>query len=330
MATLVLAAGAASLATALGWTAAAAAGSILASIGVAALGLGAALLGGLIDSWLFAPATQTVNQEGPRLQEMRIQGSTEGSPIPEVFGKFRLAGQMIWATTFKEVVTTETQSSGGGGKGGGGGGVDVTTTSYTYFDNFAFGVVRAVTAWHRIWADGKLVYRPAGEFSVESSNITGAQVTSSGGGLAYRIPDTNLGDLPSLTVGATIDVDGFFDATNNGTGTVTGITDGSGDDEGYTFIFVSHPLVAAGATNITMDVTSPTGDGAINQLGTIRFYNGTNTQDPDSLIESFQGTGNVPGFRGCAYAVFENTALANFGNRIPNLVFEVENEYTVA
>ena len=54
-----------------------------------------------------------------------------------------------------------------------------------------------------------------------------------------------------------------------------------------------------------------------------RFYNGDETQLPDALIEAYLGVGNVPGYRGVAYVVFENMQLADYGNRIPNLTFEV-------
>jgi hypothetical protein len=55
----------------------------------------------------------------------------------------------------------------------------------------------------------------------------------------------------------------------------------------------------------------------------IKFYLGTESQLPDSTIEAALGAGNVPGYRGLAYAVFTQLQLANFGNAIPNLEFEV-------
>ena len=56
----------------------------------------------------------------------------------------------------------------------------------------------------------------------------------------------------------------------------------------------------------------------------IRIYTGTATQTPDALVEGFVGTGNAPAYRGTAYVVFENLKLEHYGNRIPNLTFEVE------
>lgn len=57
--------------------------------------------------------------------------------------------------------------------------------------------------------------------------------------------------------------------------------------------------------------------------GQIRIYPGDEFQNPDGLIEAYQGASNVPAFRGTAYVVFENFQLANFGNSIPNFSFEV-------
>ncbi len=54
-----------------------------------------------------------------------------------------------------------------------------------------------------------------------------------------------------------------------------------------------------------------------------RLYTGTEDQPVDPLIASVEGA-RASAFRGIAYAVFEGLALAEFGNRIPQLTFEVE------
>ncbi|MEQ1717283.1 MAG: glycoside hydrolase TIM-barrel-like domain-containing protein, partial [Hyphomicrobium sp.] len=56
---------------------------------------------------------------------------------------------------------------------------------------------------------------------------------------------------------------------------------------------------------------------------TFRFYRGSETQAPDSLIAAHEGAGRAPAYRGTAYIVFEKLALADFGNRVPQLSFEV-------
>lgn len=53
------------------------------------------------------------------------------------------------------------------------------------------------------------------------------------------------------------------------------------------------------------------------------FYNGSETQLPDPLIESVEGIGQVPAHRGLCYIVFDELPLADYGNGIPQLTFEV-------
>ena len=54
-----------------------------------------------------------------------------------------------------------------------------------------------------------------------------------------------------------------------------------------------------------------------------RVYKGAPDQMPDSLIEAKQGSDNCPAYRGLAYIVFEELPLEGFGNRLPQLSFEV-------
>lgn len=143
MATLLLAAGAGYLASSLGIT-----GTILASV----LGTVATAAGSLIDSYLigslFAP--KALKQEGPRLQGNQLQTSQEGAAIVRLFGRVRIAGQVIWTTRFKEKKTTTTQ----GGKSSGG--QKVETTTYTYSVSFAVGLCEGpILGIGQIWADNK-------------------------------------------------------------------------------------------------------------------------------------------------------------------------------
>lgn len=54
-----------------------------------------------------------------------------------------------------------------------------------------------------------------------------------------------------------------------------------------------------------------------------RFYPGSESQPVDPLIAASEGVGGSPAFRGVALAVFEDLALAEYGNRIPSLTFEL-------
>ncbi|OBV09955.1 phage tail protein [Erythrobacter dokdonensis] len=65
--------------------------------------------------------------------------------------------------------------------------------------------------------------------------------------------------------------------------------------------------------------------GALDDLkvaGKIRFYHGYGDDPVDPLIAADKG-GLAPAFRDCAYVVFEELELGDFGNRIPALSFEI-------
>lgn len=66
-------------------------------------------------------------------------------------------------------------------------------------------------------------------------------------------------------------------------------------------------------------------DGAELDLGRLvwRLHKGGDDQLPDSLVVAREGADAAPAYRGLAYIVFERMALAAFGNRLPQLSFEV-------
>ncbi|MBN2760891.1 MAG: glycoside hydrolase/phage tail family protein [Rhodobacteraceae bacterium] len=55
----------------------------------------------------------------------------------------------------------------------------------------------------------------------------------------------------------------------------------------------------------------------------LRVYDGSEDQLPDLLIEAVEGAGNAPAYRGIAYVVIEDLELGAFGNRVPQVSFEV-------
>lgn len=62
------------------------------------------------------------------------------------------------------------------------------------------------------------------------------------------------------------------------------------------------------------------GSDALEQIMTV--YDGTQTA-ADPVIESYEGVGNVPAFMDLGYVVFEDFQLADYGNRAPELFFEI-------
>jgi hypothetical protein len=170
-------------------------------------------LGSLAGSMIDAALAPGRHVNGPRLSDINIQSSTEGSPIPTVYGRVRVAGQLIWASQFNQ--TTSTTSTGGKGVFA----PSSSETDYLYSISFAVGLCTGeVAALGRVWADG-----------------------------------------------APIDISQY----------------------------------------------------------TTRFYDGSETQEMDPLIQEIEGEGNTPSYRGLSYIVFEDLPLAAFGNRIPQLQFEL-------
>lgn len=196
MATLILTAAGAALGGAFG--------SVGTMVGQAA----GALAGGVIDRMLFGGGGR--DREIGRIADLDVQSSSEGAPIARVFGRVRIAGEVIWATRFEEVGRSERA----GGKGGG-----PTVTTYSYFANVAIGLCEGpISHVGRVWANGELL-------------------------------DT---------------------------------------------------------TRVVM-----------------RVHNGSEDQQPDSLILAKQGEGGAPAYKGLAYVVFEQLPLAAFGNALPQFSFEV-------
>jgi Putative phage tail protein len=58
-------------------------------------------------------------------------------------------------------------------------------------------------------------------------------------------------------------------------------------------------------------------------IGGFRLVNGSQDQAVDPLLGAATGSGASPAYRGMAYAVFDDLQLADFGNRIPSITFEV-------
>ncbi|MFD1912128.1 baseplate multidomain protein megatron [Halodurantibacterium flavum] len=125
------------------------------SMGGTALGLSGAVigravgatLGQVIDQRLLGAGSQTV--ETGKLDRLRLTGASEGAPVPLVYGRMRVPGQVIWATRFLETVD---RSSQGGGKGQ----PRVTTVHHRYSVSLAVALCEGViTRVGRIWADGE-------------------------------------------------------------------------------------------------------------------------------------------------------------------------------
>lgn len=57
--------------------------------------------------------------------------------------------------------------------------------------------------------------------------------------------------------------------------------------------------------------------------GAMRVHTGHGDQQPDTLLVQAEGNTLCPAYRNMAYVVFEDLQLADYGNRLPSLTFEV-------
>ncbi|MFC7704991.1 glycoside hydrolase TIM-barrel-like domain-containing protein [Plastorhodobacter daqingensis] len=112
-----------------------------------------ATLGRVIDQRLLGAGSETV--ETGKVDRFRLTGASEGAAVPLVYGRMRMAGQVIWATRFAE--RTE-RSTSGGGKGAPQ--PKVTTVSHSYSVSLAIALCEGViTRVGRVWADGEEIPR---------------------------------------------------------------------------------------------------------------------------------------------------------------------------
>lgn len=176
------------------------AGGIAGSFGfsafaTAALKVGAGLIGGLIDDAL--RPDQNFSNEGPRLDEVRFTGSSEGTPIHRVAGRMRMSGNIIWTTKYREVITTETTTQSGGKSSGPD--INTTNTTYSYFVSFALAVCEGpILRFGRIWTDGAIFDQKdltirhylGTETQLQDSKIVateGSEYVSANRGIAYMV-----------------------------------------------------------------------------------------------------------------------------------------------
>ncbi|MGO4525580.1 glycoside hydrolase/phage tail family protein [Microvirga sp. 2MCAF35] len=181
------------------------------------------LAGAVIDNALFS-GDNTKYVEGPRLRDIDGLTSTEGAPIPRVYGRARIGGQLIWATRFEEVVNSKTDRSSQGGKGMSG--PKTVTTTYSYFANLAVGLCEGRIAFiRRVWADGREIDLSTITMRVHAGSETqgadplivakeGAQNAPAYRGLAYvvfeRLPLADFGNrVPQFSFEVVRPIDGL-------------------------------------------------------------------------------------------------------------------------
>lgn len=100
-----------------------------------------------VSTLLLAGKAKAVN--GPLLSDLSVQLSTEGTVVPIIFGRMRVAGNVVWGTQ---------KIPHGHSSGGGKGSSTPATNTTTYTQSFAISFARGVLdGYGRIWLDKKLM-----------------------------------------------------------------------------------------------------------------------------------------------------------------------------
>ncbi len=122
---------------------------VLSAVGGALGGPVGAALGGALGAMADRAAIEALRpprEVGPRRKTLHLSSAAEGAPVPAVFGRARVGGQVIWAARFKARRVEQRQ---GGGKGG------PRSVEAAYSLSFAVGLGDGpIDGVGRIWADG--------------------------------------------------------------------------------------------------------------------------------------------------------------------------------
>lgn len=120
-----------------------------ATIGFFVGGPAGAQAGWAVGSLLGSALVKGPNQQGPRLGDLRVQGSEYGAAIPWVASSPRFAGQIAWSSLKREIPNTEKVGKGGGQK--------VTTFTYEV-DLLIVLTENPIAGILRIFSNSELVY----------------------------------------------------------------------------------------------------------------------------------------------------------------------------
>lgn len=269
--------------------------------------IGAAIggaIGGAVGGMIEGPQ----QFEGPRLTDLRVSSSTYGQPIPIIYGpENRSSGNMIWTSGLIEKKSKKKS----GGKGGGGS----ETTEYSYSAHVAISIgegarlpsglgMRNIKA---IWANGKRIW--GGE--IFQQIVDKAQAD-------YDKADARADNLEAQAAACGL---GFYCQLIHAMAAAARSTANRKLAE---LQEAQAALASYEAGFSAWGLSSPLMSG----ISVLRYYPGNFTQVPDPTIESALGAGNTPAYRGTAYVVLTGLQLADFGNSIPNLEFEIDGQQT--
>lgn len=256
-----------------------------------------AQVGGAVGGYIDGPQ----QFEGPRLTDLRVNTSTYGEPIPIITGPSnRMASNLIWTSGLKEKSSKKKQ----GGKGG----PSAETTEYSYSVDVANALAEGVISnVKKIWANNKVL--------VDIGQLFIRQIQSAQNEIAkqeaeiLRLEDeiSNYTPPEGRDPAPTLDqLQAQLEAAESALA----------DAEAYLVkAQAAYDKYLIGGESWAIDVGG--------MVGRIAFYPGDFVQLPDPTISAALGANNTPAYRGTAYLVMTGLQLADYGNSIPNLEYEV-------
>jgi hypothetical protein len=257
----------------------------------------------------------------PPVGDLQISSSIQGAPIPFGDGRVVIAGSLNWTPGLR---STQAGVPGAGGSNFGGG-----ATQFLFFADCDYSFCEGPAIVLRMWGDSKLIYDatpgtsefPPGNFSAWNS----ATLYNIGDIVSYNSQTyTCTQQSKNIFPGQTADETGgvlYWQVLGSYAPWDIDQTYNPGDvviQNGQLYVNIqttSAPAHTVGNDHYWQPLT--------NYYGTPTFYPGTQTQNPDPLIQANQGVANTPAFRGLCHVVIENFRLANFGNRLPNVRAEL-------
>lgn len=125
---------------------------------------------------LFGGGPRTNAGTPPAATSLRIQTSNTGMALPLVYGRTRVAGNLIWYADFTAI--SHSTGGGGGGKGGGGGGGG--GIAYTYSASILFGLCEGpIGGIGTIWRDKEIIASDAKETAIVPTTVAETHVVPS-------------------------------------------------------------------------------------------------------------------------------------------------------
>jgi hypothetical protein len=280
----------------------------------------------------------------PPLRDLAVSTATNGAPIPFGYGQVRVSGNVIWTSGIAYSNHGSKKSPGvyfplsnvGVNYGPSG--------TYVFSANIAIAFGEGPGQLLRMWGDSKLIYDadpssssnvPITDFPAWSASILynpGNQINYAG--QVWQALAININSAPSDTNANWLEVSNYPPWS-----AATEYFPGDVISQGGT-IWVAQAQMQNGSVGAQdpldenrFTVSGP--NGSYNAfywepLQTLYrppvIYQGSQTQMPDPVIQSFEGSALTPAYRGLLYCVLENFYLFNFADRIPT--FRAQVNYT--